>query len=917
MSAKKSSFYRQSLSVAVFCTVLTSSVFTGSAFGQDFKRPDGSVPLPMDWSSRHLIYTVGFTREQASKMQGDPRYFVETRLHGKALADESAAFGYETLPRTFTATRIAAAKKPPAKKNPALNKDWSVSLGAGGVAQGMTPAKFVFDVNAPPSCVNDYVVFPVNASTGNARAHVVGTFSTTTGSSSGSVEFTVTPTGESAVTLTLTASTTTNTGLDFEVSTTASSANATTEATNLAAAINRNLSSTVLGRIVAVASTNTVTVYTLTPGSRVTLSAPSDSGVANLSWGSVTAGKNGSQGNIVGLNELYSGSGSPLCTGLTYPEFIFSYASGVGPLATSPTISLSGTKIAYVENDPNIGAILHVLTFASGSTEHGSCTNNGTATPTCATAPVIPGSTSGSTATDFMLPLGLVGNATTGADSYSSPFINYSDDTAYIGDDNGYLYSVSTVFTGTPTQTSGFPATVNNVNDAITGLSQTTTTVTVTSSASASFAIGQVVTIASVAAGSGGCKSTAVADINGARIVTGTTSTTFTFTSADSTTIANGSCNLTNATAAGATELASPVVDVGGTGNIFVGDSDGFLYNYTSSGTRAAVLTVGTTAYTAGGGVRDGTIVDSTNAVGYVVIGCSGAGGESQLTEFSVTSTSLTPLISFGLNLEGCLGPVPMYDPTPDNNYFTKGISSSNTDNNGGMNVCHAGETHTDLDEWGFTSGVLNSTSVYPPNGYTYEDSFNDTGGLTCSPLTELYSDSVTYAITGLTQTTNTVTVTTATNAFVSGQVVTIAGVAAHTGGCTSAAVADINGEQTVTVTGTTTFTFPSALSTTINSGSCTLTSATATGPTQDYLFFGITLPEALTFTIPLTSGGSPGQLPLVTNTTSADVAGGTSGIMVDNDSSEGQASSLYFGTLGECATNVYCAIKLTQSGLD
>src|SRR5256886_10064191 len=53
-----------------------------------------------------------------------------------------------------------------------------------------------------------------------------------------------------------------------------------------------------------------------------------------------------------------SGTGTTLC-GHTNPEFIFSYASGVGPVATSPSLSTTGTKIAYVENDPNIGAILH------------------------------------------------------------------------------------------------------------------------------------------------------------------------------------------------------------------------------------------------------------------------------------------------------------------------------------------------------------------------------------------------------------------------------------------------------------------------------------------------------------------------------------------------------------------------------
>ena len=57
-----------------------------------------------------------------------------------------------------------------------MKKDWAVSLGAGGVAQGMLPAKFSFNVNATPSCTADFVVFPVNASTGNTRANVVGTF---------------------------------------------------------------------------------------------------------------------------------------------------------------------------------------------------------------------------------------------------------------------------------------------------------------------------------------------------------------------------------------------------------------------------------------------------------------------------------------------------------------------------------------------------------------------------------------------------------------------------------------------------------------------------------------------------------------------------------------------------------------------
>lgn len=55
-------------------------------------------------------------------------------------------------------------------------------------------------------------------------------------------------------------------------------------------------------------------------------------------------------------------------------------------------------------------------------------------------------------------------------------------------------------------------------------------------------------------------------------------------------------------------------------------------------------------------------------------------------------------------------------------------------------------------------------------------------------------------------------------------------------------------------------------------------------------------------------------------NTT--NLSGGTSGIIVDNDSSDGQAASIYFGNLtsisNQCSTGIptFCAVKLTQSAL-
>ena len=144
------------------------------------------------------------------------------------------------------------------------------------------------------------------------------------------------------------------------------------------------------------------------------------------------------------------------------------------------------------------------------------------------------------------------------------------------------------------------------------------------------------------------------------------------------------------------------------------------------------------------------------------------------------------------------------------------------------------------------------------------------------SPLTEFYGDDQAYTIGTVTQSGNTVTVTTAANEFVSNQIVVISGVEAGTGGCTSAAANAIGREQTVTVTSPTTFTFTSTVNATIGgaNGSCNVTSALATGPTQDYLFFSSTRPEVFTFALPL-SGAT--QTATATNTTSAGYIG-TSG---------------------------------------
>jgi hypothetical protein len=910
--------------------------FPASLFGQAFARPDGSIPVPFDWSSKHVVFTGEYTPEQAVETWNEPRAYAQWHLHGNAAAGSGLVRPeLVRLGRARSGLVPRRPRVPPMHSRAPMKKDWAISLGAGGVAQGMWPAKFSFNVNATPSCTADFVVFPVNAPTGSTRATVIGTF-TGAPTSGQTASITITPTGGTAVTLTLTASNTTNTGLDFDVSATAA-----TDAANLAAAINRNLSSTAVDRIAAVASGAAVTVYALTPGTRVTLTTAKTA--SNFTWGAVTAGTNGAQANIVAFNHLYSGSGTSLCN-LANPEFIFSYASGVGPVAISPGLSISGTEVAYVENDSNIGAILHVLTFGSGSTEYGASAgcatnNNGGATlPTCATNPVIPGSTSGSTATDFMLPLGLVAaNAATGlagaADSFSSPFTDYANDTTYVGDNNGYLYAITPTFNGTPGYAGGnFPVKVSATpaSDTATAVTATTTVVTVT--VANTLSVGELVTIAGVTANAGnGCTAADVAAINGPQTPASRTATQITFNATIPSATTGTGCTITGATVIpGSNFLASPVVDVGSTGNIFVGDSSSNLYALTPAGaTAATALALGVNGATnqgaINGGIRDGAIIDSTNGVGYVVTSCNpnttgeadtGITGNTALVQFTFTSNTLTAAVYAGLDTganQSCtVAGFPNYAPAPDERYYALGIGSATAANNGEIIGATSGTGGQQLKELQFVSSTM---QVTPLNNDKPQMGSNPSP---IAPITEFFNSQV-FTVTGVTASTSVVTVT-ANNTLAANDMVTLAGVAANGANtCTAADITAINGGmQTVASATATSFTFAATIPTATTG--CTVTGATATGG-PDYLFVGVAEnpTELYSFLLPNSLLVASGVAPTSVATNTTDVAGGTSGMIMDNDSTAGQASSIYFGTLATStticgATAAYCAVKLTQA---
>ncbi|MFZ0997741.1 MAG: hypothetical protein WA676_15860 [Candidatus Sulfotelmatobacter sp.] len=154
----------------------------------------------------------------------------------------------------------------------------------------------------------------------------------------------------------------------------------------------------------------------------------------------------GTQANLVGINNLYTGA-SPACnSGSPWVAFAYNTVTQTGgQIKTSPALSIDGTKVAFVEST-SAGAYFHVLylpnPIPTPPSQSGSVLSP--LTPTSCTTPTTVG---------CMTTLTIETSAT---NSNSSPWVDYNTDTAYVGADNGMLYKITPVFGG------GAPALVND-----------------------------------------------------------------------------------------------------------------------------------------------------------------------------------------------------------------------------------------------------------------------------------------------------------------------------------------------------------------------------------------------------------------------------------------------------------------------
>jgi hypothetical protein len=153
-------------------------IFTAAAFFSSHRVVAQSGParlgLPHDWSHRHVVFSSTQDIPLLLKIRQDPRILHQWLRHN-AMGSSGANVASIQQPADEFQTREVNPEMEEADA-PEKEVDWSVTLGGVNsiLPRNQYPAKYTFDITAPPSCVNDYVVFPTNhVGVANQQATIV------------------------------------------------------------------------------------------------------------------------------------------------------------------------------------------------------------------------------------------------------------------------------------------------------------------------------------------------------------------------------------------------------------------------------------------------------------------------------------------------------------------------------------------------------------------------------------------------------------------------------------------------------------------------------------------------------------------------------------------------------------------------
>ena len=160
---------------------------------QEGAGSDAPIPAIQDWSSRTLLVRQPMTPDELAaagrgseteRLYRDPRYVASVlrRVEAEMPQLRSTPLAQAIQARTTAAEKACKDRRrgqcedPPAP-GPAdgdIQRDWSHTLGATASGNmGMLPAKYNFDIYAPYSCTDDFVVYGTNAATSGTQASIV------------------------------------------------------------------------------------------------------------------------------------------------------------------------------------------------------------------------------------------------------------------------------------------------------------------------------------------------------------------------------------------------------------------------------------------------------------------------------------------------------------------------------------------------------------------------------------------------------------------------------------------------------------------------------------------------------------------------------------------------------------------------
>src|ERR1700722_1929192 len=135
--------------------------------------PAQHVGVPLDWSTRHILFTNQSTTQDRIAAMRDPRFYINW------LQRSSYLMPREPIERPF----------PLPKKHKHIGVDWAMPLGGtGGMPVGESPAKYSFSESGY-NCATDFAVYTIGATPSSTQANIVAFNNLYTGTSSSSCPF--------------------------------------------------------------------------------------------------------------------------------------------------------------------------------------------------------------------------------------------------------------------------------------------------------------------------------------------------------------------------------------------------------------------------------------------------------------------------------------------------------------------------------------------------------------------------------------------------------------------------------------------------------------------------------------------------------------------------------------------------------